>query len=82
MSDLSIVISGADIAYMEKESDPYLEDWVVNGYQYDLKLLENFHQIQEDILKMCIRDRGKIMECKICQFLLNYITISQGGKWL
>ena len=54
MSDLSIVISGADIAYMEKESDPYLEDWVVNGYQYDLKLLENFHQIQEDILKVAL----------------------------
>lgn len=51
--DLKLMVSGPDYVYMER-TDQELVDWMVNGYRYEVRLVDDIASVTAPIIKVSI----------------------------
>lgn len=51
--DLEALISGPDVAYLETGDEEFL-DWLINGYKYKAKWVEDLTKLDSEIIKIAV----------------------------
>ena len=49
--DLEVIVGGPDVVYVDTENEE-LVDWIVNGYKFKIKRVEDVARISDDIIKV------------------------------
>lgn len=51
--DLEALVSGPDVAYLETRDEEFL-DWLINGYKYKAKWVEDLTKLDSEIIKIAV----------------------------
>ncbi|MEY8338799.1 HAD family hydrolase [Lachnospiraceae bacterium 62-35] len=58
VSEVELVVSSPEVAYMEPHNEDF-RDWIVNGYGYQVKIVNDMAEIDDTILKIsCYCEKG------------------------
>lgn len=82
--DLKLMVSGQDYVYMEK-SDTEFIDWMVNGYRYQVKLVDDVSIIEEPVIKVSVYRSSKVEQAAagLIDKYKNHLKMAiSGDMWL
>lgn len=49
--DLEVMVSGPDVVYMDTKDQEFV-DWIVNGYQFQVKQVEDIRMVDDQLIKV------------------------------
>lgn len=59
--DLEAMVSGPDVVYMDSKDEKFV-DWIVNGYQYQVKLVDDLSKVEDDFIKVSAYRKENVQE--------------------
>lgn len=58
---LTVVLSGPDVVYLD-EKDPEIYDWLINGYKFRVKQVEDLLQVEDRFIKISAYKKESVEE--------------------